>query len=1169
MLLRMDKKLVNITICWCTVLVAAVKALTWDSGYTYDLCQTKSLEVNAANVTGTLIFNGSSLNNNILNIYGCVVKIESCGACRVVVEPITMPNLDCASGQQSIKYCSKGCDFLGIFDVNYMNKTLRYYQNHVQMAQPFRSTSSSIFVMLCHSGQPTQLALSFKTIDKLVNITGHSDTLSASGSLSSPFFPEYYAQNHDVYTYHITSLSASDFVKLTFDDWHLSDASTVYFEGTGRDGQFYGPSVRPVVVSEKNWLKVVFSTGLGLTAGENRQYLGFRASYTFASDRSALTVPRTDCDSESYYMNSVGGKIEFTSKNVEAKLYDCLWVVKTKEGFDGIYVKVIRFSTPNEYVYRGDNELTLFEGIASTGNFVQSYDILDRVDNGVSHRRGQGFYIRLKAVLRSSDQLVLAFASYKLRQGCGGYMFGCNNGFCIDPALKCDGVDHCGDNTDERQGCKSETELYGDGHYQYTVTIGVIVPIVISVFLVMVICLLFVMIRRCRRAQLRQMSGQSEDRLPTVSEDVASRRGHRRRRRRRGLFGPSERDHPPTYDEAMQNPPGWYLNVAFGNPVDPTLPHPPTYEEAITRDDVNNTTQNQSSQRRPSSVSSQSELTVCSDRLSDSSSSSDEGLDWGASQGDGEGRRGRRGRHQSSGESDSDSRRSHCREAVDSPEHAGRRSSVATSRENLQNSDVTRIKTAENMTRLETGEGSEERTRVIAKKVSDDDFIVPSGPKPGENSLIPDETAANRVRPIRQGLDLQPRFQQRPMTAGPTRPVKQESDPTPRAQTRTGYPGSAESGRQGLDPVSANKDRPLAAADAIQKGLGVRPRAQPRKQSQNPRQSVPCDTLQQENQCSSQRDQFSSSRGWLTSDSQLDKARVKPEQEAPRTRSHSTDQHFFPNTQGDGTAVQHPRPKPRSRDDDERGRRNAGKQGLASDRSSLAHRYDGQPSRVGVRSRERDCIDATTSSELGAKARPRQVPHFSHDEQRKGHVDKPDHSKFTVECPKQQEVEPKKNRNHHITSPYKNQRMASDSPSLVPTPCDVDIGKRSCSNHEASGLENKMVVNVDTDDIIFIDDSPDKFDSDKQGGKLKSDTVSPWSSMQSIPDRQTGSNKDSRRLERERQEKLFKTKSETGDLSVTSAGGQDGQHITDSERHLHQSYVSLNSDLEEMEDVFV
>jgi len=61
--------------------------------------------------------------------------------------------------------------------------------------------------------------------------------------------------------------------------------------------------------------------------------------------------------------------------------------------------------------------------------------------------------------------------------------------------------------------------------YQYTITVGVIVPMVISVFLIMIICLLFILIRRWRRARNEAASEDPLDRIRTLSEEVNSRRG--------------------------------------------------------------------------------------------------------------------------------------------------------------------------------------------------------------------------------------------------------------------------------------------------------------------------------------------------------------------------------------------------------------------------------------------------------------------------------------------------------------------------------------------------------------------------------------------------------------------------------------------------------------------
>lgn len=64
--------------------------------------------------------------------------------------------------------------------------------------------------------------------EKLKRILGSSDTSSATGLISSPFFPLGYAQNKEVYEYILSSASADDYIQLTFDDWHLSKASLLY-----------------------------------------------------------------------------------------------------------------------------------------------------------------------------------------------------------------------------------------------------------------------------------------------------------------------------------------------------------------------------------------------------------------------------------------------------------------------------------------------------------------------------------------------------------------------------------------------------------------------------------------------------------------------------------------------------------------------------------------------------------------------------------------------------------------------------------------------------------------------------------------------------------------------------------------------------------------------------
>lgn len=152
--------------------------------------------------------------------------------------------------------------------------------------------------------------------------------------------------------------------------------------------------------------------------------------------------------------------------------------------------------------------------------------------------------------------------------------------------------------------------------------------------------------------------------------------------------------------------------------MDPTLPQPPTYVEAMQEPSQNNRENQHGS---PQSLnSSQSEITVGSDHQSDDSSSSDEGSAWGNYAGDGEGRRGRRERHESSESEGFNHRR-----------QRGETSNMESERSRGQQVE-------------------DERLRKLNQKFSSKDedvvdtCVIPDGPKPGMDD------STNQVRPKAQ-----------------------------------------------------------------------------------------------------------------------------------------------------------------------------------------------------------------------------------------------------------------------------------------------------------------------------------------------------------------------------------------------------------------------------------
>ncbi|KAL4234628.1 hypothetical protein ACF0H5_006269 [Mactra antiquata] len=734
----------------CAAVTVSITVAVPDyTGHTYDVCQKKNLQLDTVGKSGYILFDNTSMDHN--HDYSCVLKIDSCSSCQIELKPVSQDNFDfyCPSGEVTSRYCSLGCDYLYIFDMNYMNETVRDYRSWQQFNRPFKSESSSVFILLCHGySKNYSFKIAYNTTKKLKKVQGLSNSALSTGFISSPYFPSGYAQNHEVYEYQLNSSSPSDYVQLMFEDWHLSDTSVFYFENSNVRSPISGRSPRPVVISNKNYLRFTFHTGVSLTPGNDRDYLGFHAAYRFYNNRADIPLPQTDCKSDSYHMSSVGGKIEFTASSLSKEKYDCIWVVKKNDRFQGIFMKIIKFQSNEHFLDTSldNNQLYIRDGLTSIDPIFQVVNMEDLLDSndGVIHFSNKGFYLRLQATFSSSTTLIISYASYSNGPGCDSMLYVCDNRRCIDQSLVCDGVDHCGDNSDEVAGC-GDSNSHWDKSYQYTITIGVIVPMVISVFLIMVICLLFVMIRRCRRAQLNEIAGSNE-RLRTVSEEVSEQHGgRRRRRRRRGLFSQIERDRPPTYDEAMQNPPGWYQNVAFGNPVDPSLPQPPSYHEAIggQNTELPSTTNQPTTPGSPvSSDSSQSEITMCSGNISDTSTSTseddDNGERWGRYRGDGEGRRGRLGRHMSSSESDTFTTVDQSRLSISSPEHSEpvNTASVLTS-QSVDNVDSPDIELGNINNGNRTGRDAKLHDKNILKipTSESDDFVIPAGPKPGSSDI--------------------------------------------------------------------------------------------------------------------------------------------------------------------------------------------------------------------------------------------------------------------------------------------------------------------------------------------------------------------------------------------------------------------------------------------------
>ncbi|XP_046570002.1 uncharacterized protein LOC124278326 [Haliotis rubra] len=524
--------------------------------------------------------------------YHCFMRFTTCNNCSFRVEPIgNFRYQNCLWNNMLRSYggqCAPGCTYLQLFDPDYMNETSRAFTSTPWPQTPFYTLSKKIYIVVCSDRSMVKdihLSLQLTVVEKKKTIRGSAyDPPSDPKYITSPAFPNFYTENDEVYIYQFTAVNSDEYIVLNFDDWNMSPRSILWFLKSDIVGPIYGSSSRPVVVSDGPELTVKFRTGTQLSSS-NRNFIGFKATYSFENNRRHTERPITDCGG--FLKNKEGGVVTFNPVMSTNEYYDCIWVIQRHSEYSMVQVKIVEYDSSPMYYPQQRDRVEIRGGLTSLGGQVAlvKYENLDRYKNH-GFVNNSGFYIRLQGRYQNARDFVLAYSSYSYG-ACRSRDFKCFNGRCISDDLTCDSYDHCGDNSDERSSlCGVKDGEYS--RYSYTISIGVIIPMVISIFLIVVICLLIIFIRRCRTlSQQTPLNGRQP--ISSVSGNMArrNRRGRNRSRIRMNLT--IQQDAPPSYDEVIQNTPIGYLNMAFmwSQPdVNNGLVNPPTYEEATSPTDV-------------------------------------------------------------------------------------------------------------------------------------------------------------------------------------------------------------------------------------------------------------------------------------------------------------------------------------------------------------------------------------------------------------------------------------------------------------------------------------------------------------------------------------------------------------------------------------------------------
>ncbi|XP_018326251.1 uncharacterized protein LOC108737696 [Agrilus planipennis] len=504
--------------------------------------------------------------HNISTHSQCSLELITCPSCIISLK-FTFLNISRNCDKNTV-LDSCGCDYVWIYEPPFDEASGEQFCGHF-----LKNNSTS----LSYTSQTRSVAISFlfsTNYDHAFTITFSSErnrqvfngfpkygnVNNETQLLTSPFFPYSYPRDLSI-EYIVKCHSAENCrIRLIFSDFYLSRTSIIeFFDWNGQRMEVAtGTAFRPTVIISSGPTLVIRFYANGGTS------MGFKASYMFLLGDAYNDVtlrPNTDCGG---YVSNLGGAITMMDMVKEGtKPFDCYWVIQPPRGYmhlqTHLYLKVVEFSD-----FGGNTQLTVRQGVTSnepaleTLRHPMSYFFLSKKKEHVVSL-SQGFYVSLKGLFRPESRLSIVYTAFSYKECIPGSDFFCQNHRCIPLFLRCDGFNHCGDESDEPLACFQESK---DHHWVHTpnfffpkidryadLQTATVAFIICSMGLVALIFAMIILIYRIN-ARARQQR-QLQDHLQTISSLLED-----------GVAGqedlitdePPNYEAPPEYEEVIRTP---------------------------------------------------------------------------------------------------------------------------------------------------------------------------------------------------------------------------------------------------------------------------------------------------------------------------------------------------------------------------------------------------------------------------------------------------------------------------------------------------------------------------------------------------------------------------------------------------------------------------------------
>jgi len=170
-------------------------------------------------------------------------------------------------------------------------------------------------------------------------------------------------------------------------------------------------------------------------------------------------------------VDNIGGVITMANMSlsgVPGKLFDCIWLVKPYVEHQHKAHLLVRMEQLTNLEWNGTLEVR--QGLTSQSPLVETLTGDAKMASEYLIPADIGFFIRLRGRLSSEFIMAIAYSAFSYTECYSMRNFMCLNHRCISSQLRCDGFNHCGDNSDEETACKSSSLSPQDPSWWYTHT---------------------------------------------------------------------------------------------------------------------------------------------------------------------------------------------------------------------------------------------------------------------------------------------------------------------------------------------------------------------------------------------------------------------------------------------------------------------------------------------------------------------------------------------------------------------------------------------------------------------------------------------------------------------------------------------------------------------------